>query len=99
VNNKNKGVLIMMHGIYGYGLIWMFVFWLILIAIGVYLLVKFIKGDNKSSKNNEKEPLQILQSRLVKGEIDETEYEYLKIILKKKQKIIKKKHNKFLKVN
>jgi len=74
----------MMHGIYGYGLIWMFVFWLILIAIGVYLLVKFIKGDNKSSKNNEKAPLQILQSRLVKGEIDETEYEYLKIILNQK---------------
>src|SRR5699024_12081820 len=61
-----------------------------LIAIGVYLLVKFIKGDNKSSKNNEKAPLQILQSRLVKGEIDETEYEYLKIILRSEERRVGK---------
>lgn len=76
----------MMHGMFGYGPIWMIVFWVVLIGFGIYLLMKFINGDSKNNRNvnNKKNAaLQILQERLVKGEIDEVEYEYLKDIIKR----------------
>lgn len=77
----------MMHGMYGYGAIWMIIFWVILIGLGIYLLTKFINGGNESIKNNRNTksnaPLQILQERLAKGEIDEAEYERLKSIIKR----------------
>jgi len=74
----------MMHGMYGYGSIWMIVFWIILIGFGIYLLMKFINGDKDSGNNNKKSsPLQTLQERLSRGEIDEEEYEHLKSIIKR----------------
>ncbi|HLR59321.1 MAG TPA: SHOCT domain-containing protein [Pseudogracilibacillus sp.] len=79
----------MMHGMYGYGPVWMFVLWIILILFGIYLLIKFIKGDKQHPKNdyqtnnNQKTPLYTLQDRLAKGEIDEAEYERLKLILER----------------
>lgn len=84
-----------MHGMYGcgYGSIWMMViwiaFWVILIGLGIYLLTKFVSRDNKNIKNNrhtnnnKDTPLQILQERLAKGEIDEAEYEHSKSIIKR----------------
>ncbi len=76
----------MMHGMYGFGSIWMIAFWIILIVFGIYLLMKFINGDNKntsSNDNNKNAPLKILQERLAKGEIDEAEYERLKLIIER----------------
>jgi len=78
----------MMHGMYGNGLILMIVFWVVLIGLGIYLLTRFINGNNKNSKNNEainnkQTPLQILQERLVRGEIDKEEYERLKSIIQR----------------
>lgn len=81
----------MMHGMYGS--IWMMIFWLafwvILIGISFYLLTRFVNRSNKKAKdinyksNNEKTSLQTLQERLVKGEIDEAEYERYKLIIER----------------
>lgn len=81
----------MMHGMYGYGPIFMIIFWLLLIGFGIYLLKKFASGDNQTTKNNDNinkqtnTPLETLQLRLAKGEIDEAEYERLKNIIKRDQ--------------
>ncbi len=81
----------MMHGMYGYGPIFMIIFWFILIGFGIYLLKKFANGDNKTTKNSENinkqtnTPIEALQLRLAKGEIDEAEYERLKNIIKRDQ--------------
>jgi len=72
----------MMHGMYGFGPIWMYAFWIGLIILGVYLLIKFMNGDKKDVKKSENSSLEIIQQRLAKGEIDEAEYERLKSIIK-----------------
>jgi len=73
-----------MHGMYGYGSIWMIVFWVILIGFGIYLVKRFINGDKNSvNKNKKNTPLQTLQERLARGEIDVEEYEHLKSIIKR----------------
>lgn len=77
----------MMHGMNGYGSIWMMVFWILLIALGVFLLIRFIKDDGKRSnsdkeKNQNDNPLFTLKERLAKGEIEEAEYYHLREIIK-----------------
>lgn len=73
-----------MHMMHGYGSFWsmilMIVFWVGLISLGIYLITNFINGGKK------KTPLQITKERLAKGEIDETEYERLKSIIKQDRK-------------
>jgi len=69
-----------MHMMHGYESFWsmilMIIFWVGLISLGIYLITNFINGGNK------KTPLQIIKERLAKGEIDVTEYEQLKSIIK-----------------
>jgi len=69
-----------MHMMHGYGSFWamvlMIIFWIGLISLGIYLITNFIKGGNKKTR------LQITKERLAKGEIDVTEYERLKLIIK-----------------
>lgn len=69
-----------MHMMHGYGSFWsmilMIIFWVGLISFGIFLLTNFINGGNKKTS------LQIIKERLAKGEIDETEYERLKSIIK-----------------
>lgn len=69
-----------MHMMQGYGSFWsmflMIIFWIGLISLGIYLITNFINGSNKRT------PLQIIKERLAKGEIDESEYERLKSIIK-----------------
>lgn len=79
-----------MHGMYGFGSIWMIVFWIafwtLLIIVGIYLLMKFISPGNKNVKNDQNDkntPLNTLQERLAKGEINESEYEHLKSIIER----------------
>lgn len=73
----------------GYGTIWMILFWILLVVIAVYLIAKIIKNSNKKKPVGPKEekldnaPLQILQERLAKGEMDEVEYERLKDIIRR----------------
>jgi len=69
-----------MHMMHGYGSFWsmimMVIFWVGLISLGIFLITNFINGGNKKTSLN------IIQERLAKGEIDETEYERLKSIIK-----------------
>jgi len=69
-----------MHMMHGYGSFWsmilMIIFWVGLISFGIFLITNFINGGNKNTSLN------IIQERLAKGEIDETEYERLKSIIK-----------------
>lgn len=73
-----------MHTTHGYGAMWstpwMLIFWIVLIGLGIYLITNFIHNGKKQT------PLQILQKRLAKGEIDETEYERLKAIIERDEK-------------
>ncbi|OZU89105.1 hypothetical protein CIL03_08825 [Virgibacillus indicus] len=70
-----------MHSMHGFGSIWpmvgMIIFWAGLIILGIYLVSSYANGGRK------KDSLDILKERLAKGEIDESEYERLKSILKK----------------
>lgn len=70
-----------MHMMNGYGSFWpmilMIVFWIGLISFGIYLITGFVNNGNRNS-------LKIIKERLAKGEIDETEYERLKSIIKKR---------------
>lgn len=73
-----------MHHMYGYGSIWpmiiMTIFWAGLIGLGIYLIINYINGSHKQTEDDK--PLQILQERLARGEIDVEEYERLRAILK-----------------
>lgn len=73
-----------MHMMHGYGSFWsmimMIFFWVGLISLGIFLITNFINGGNKNTLN-------IIQERLAKGEIDETEYERLKSIIKQDGKL------------
>ena len=53
----------------------MFIFWGLLIFIGIYFLRTFQNGKNLK---NEHHHLEILKERLAKGEITEEEYDRLK---------------------
>lgn len=70
-----------MRYMHGYSSIWplagMIIFWAGLMIIGFFLVSNYINGGRK------KGPKEILKERLAKGEIDESEYEKLKSILKK----------------
>lgn len=76
-----------MHMMHSHGTIWpmiiMVVFWMALISIGIMLVVNFMNG---STPKKEKTPLQILQERFAKGEIDASEYERMKNVLKQDYK-------------
>jgi len=86
-----------MHGMhegygYGYGSIVMIVFLVVLIllvmGVVVFLLAKFLNGNKSKTSNKYKSnptypPLVMLQERLVKGEIDEAEYDRLKEIIER----------------
>lgn len=70
------------HFMHGYGSFWpmivMMIFWTGLIIIGFYLIYNYVNGGRR------KQSTEILNERLAKGEIDESEYERLKSIFKKK---------------
>lgn len=70
-----------MHFMPGYGSVWpmiiMILFWVGLIVIGSYLVSLYVNGGRKNDS------LDILKERLAKDEIDESEFERLKLVLKK----------------
>ncbi len=64
----------------GFGGIGMILIWVLVIA-AVIIAVKWLLGDSSgsaSNRNTEKTPLQILEERYARGEIDREEYEQKK---------------------
>lgn len=63
-------------GGWGMGLGWFFMvlFW-VLIVLGIAALVRYLQGPKPPSDERQRTPLQILQERYARGEIDREEYE------------------------
>lgn len=59
---------------WGGGMVFMLFFWVLLI-IGIVYLVRSLGNQGREGYPMEKTPLQILQERYAKGEIDRKEYE------------------------
>jgi len=59
----------------------MLIFWVIIIALVVFVIVKLTKKPKQEQWTIEKDALDILKERLARGEIDENEYRRLKEIL------------------
>ena len=62
------------------GMMWYgWIFWIIIIGIVVYLIVKFANRSSAGSNNQMNEtPLDILKKRYARGEISKEEFESIK---------------------
>ncbi len=66
-----------MYGWHGYGGGFMWIFWILLIAAGIWF-VFFAIRDRNGVKRQKKSALEILQERYARGEIDRDEFEQKK---------------------
>jgi len=64
-------------GFMGFGGGFMWIFWIVLIVV-IIALVRGMGGSDKISDTNQRTPLQLLEARYAKGEIDEEEFEQRK---------------------
>jgi putative membrane protein len=65
----------------GWGLL-MMVFWFIVLAVGVVLVVRLLSTHNHGSSVDKADPVDIVKERYAKGEITKDEFETLKKDLK-----------------
>ncbi|VAX27808.1 hypothetical protein MNBD_IGNAVI01-218 [hydrothermal vent metagenome] len=72
----------MMNGMFGGGMWFSWLFWVIIIAVIVWVVIQFNNRNNQPTNftnNIEKEtPLDILKKRYAKGEITKDEYDRMK---------------------
>lgn len=61
--------------LFGFGGLWMFLFWGALIAFIVWAVIKLTKRDNSVSQSNH---IDIAKERYAKGEISKEEFEQIK---------------------
>lgn len=65
-----------------FGILWMVLFWSVVIALIVFAVRKFSRStDGEESSISRSTPLEILQERYARGEIDEKEYQARKQVL------------------
>jgi putative membrane protein len=58
----------------------MWLLWILLIAV-IVLAVKALLPGNRDRRGSDKSPLEVLQQRFARGEIDEAEYERKRKVL------------------
>ncbi|ALO17279.1 SHOCT domain-containing protein [Salinivirga cyanobacteriivorans] len=61
------------HGVFGLGMGWGWIIGLVIVIVIIWVFFKFMNQDKKVSNN--KTPLDLLNERYAKGEIDKQEYE------------------------
>ena len=71
----------MQHGWYGFGWLFGFLFW-VLVVLGVIYLVKTLFGGNRQAPGGKESPEEILKRRYAAGEISTEEFEDMKKRLK-----------------
>jgi len=64
-------------GFMGFGGGFMWIFWIVLIVV-IIALVRGLGGSGTITNTNQRTPLQLLEERYAKGEIDEQEFEQRK---------------------
>lgn len=78
-----------MNGHIGYSpnlwIILMMIFIMGLVVIGIVLVVQYLRKDESKKNQLEAKPLEVIQQRLAKGEIDVQEYEQIKETLERDQ--------------
>lgn len=73
---------------YGWGGLFMMIFYILLFVLAIYILIRFISDEKKSQyksaiEDRKIEPIDILKERYAKGEIGDEEYERMKEKLRK----------------
>lgn len=61
----------------GFGLVFMLLFWL-LVILGILALVRWLQSSSPGRGARDKTPLEIVQERYARGQIDKDEYEQKK---------------------
>ncbi len=70
----------MMNGMFGGGMWFGWIFWLIILGVIIWAVVQFTNRNQNQNTNVTpgKTPLQILKERYAKGEITKEQYEQMK---------------------
>ena len=67
---------------FGFGMIFMVLFWVAIIGLVVWGIGSAVRGGSQGSKGESLSPLEIASQRYARGEISRQEYEQLKKDLK-----------------